>query len=239
MIASATAEHYRRAIEFVANDPNVDALVAIFLPPLVTRAEDVAAAIMDAASQAEPREAAAVGLHVIAGRAGPAEELRAAHPLLRVPGVGGDRVGPRCSLRRVAGPPSRSAPDAQRVAARRGCGHRRGRAWAGWWLAGAERGDGALRLLRVAVSRAADRHDAVRGRCGGREAGPRGRAQGNRPRSAPQDRGRRRAAPPQWCGGGARRGRRDGATVGLGRRCADRLPGPAHDSAAASRCSSA
>lgn len=42
MIASAPAEHYRRAIEIVANDENVDALIVIFTPPLVTRAVDVA-----------------------------------------------------------------------------------------------------------------------------------------------------------------------------------------------------
>ena len=49
MIASASAEDYRRAIEVVSSDPGVDALVVIFTPPLVTRAEDVAAAIREAA----------------------------------------------------------------------------------------------------------------------------------------------------------------------------------------------
>lgn len=48
MIASAPAEHYRKAIEVVAADENIDALIAIFTPPLVTRAEDVAEAIVDA-----------------------------------------------------------------------------------------------------------------------------------------------------------------------------------------------
>jgi acetyl coenzyme A synthetase (ADP forming)-like protein len=42
MIASAPAEHYRQAIEIVAEDENIDALIVIFTPPLVTRAEDVA-----------------------------------------------------------------------------------------------------------------------------------------------------------------------------------------------------
>jgi acetyl coenzyme A synthetase (ADP forming)-like protein len=49
MIASASAEHYRKAIEIVAADPNVDALIVIFTPPLVTRADDVADAIVTAA----------------------------------------------------------------------------------------------------------------------------------------------------------------------------------------------
>src|SRR6185295_17431386 len=47
-IASAPAEHYRRSIEIVGADPNVDALIVIFTPPLVTRADDVAQAIVEA-----------------------------------------------------------------------------------------------------------------------------------------------------------------------------------------------
>jgi len=42
MIASAPAEHFRRTLELVAADENVDSIIAIFTPPLVTRAEDVA-----------------------------------------------------------------------------------------------------------------------------------------------------------------------------------------------------
>jgi len=51
MIASAPAEHYRRAVEIVAADPNIDALIVIFTPPLVTRAEDVALSIADAVNR--------------------------------------------------------------------------------------------------------------------------------------------------------------------------------------------
>jgi len=45
MIASATADQYARAIEAVGADPNVDALVVIYVPPLVTDPEDIARAI--------------------------------------------------------------------------------------------------------------------------------------------------------------------------------------------------
>jgi acetyl coenzyme A synthetase (ADP forming)-like protein len=48
MIASAPAEHYRQAIEIVGADDNVDSLIVIFTPPLVTRADDVAREIVDA-----------------------------------------------------------------------------------------------------------------------------------------------------------------------------------------------
>ena len=47
MIASATAEQYREAIRTVANDPNIDSLIVIFVPPLVTRVEDVAQVISE------------------------------------------------------------------------------------------------------------------------------------------------------------------------------------------------
>jgi acetyl coenzyme A synthetase (ADP forming)-like protein len=48
LLPSATAEQYRQAIEAVAADASVDALVVIFVPPLVTQMEDVARAILDA-----------------------------------------------------------------------------------------------------------------------------------------------------------------------------------------------
>ena len=51
MIASAPAQHYRQAIEIVGADPNVDALIVIFTPPLVTRADDVANEISEAAQR--------------------------------------------------------------------------------------------------------------------------------------------------------------------------------------------
>lgn len=48
MIASAPAEHYRKAIEIAGSDPNIDSLIVIFTPPLVTRANDVARCIIEA-----------------------------------------------------------------------------------------------------------------------------------------------------------------------------------------------
>lgn len=52
MIASATADDFRQTIERLAADEDVDAIVAIFIPPLVTRADDVADAIRLAAPTA-------------------------------------------------------------------------------------------------------------------------------------------------------------------------------------------
>jgi acetyl coenzyme A synthetase (ADP forming)-like protein len=49
MIASATPEQYERTLREVAADPQVDSVIAIFIPPLVTKAEEVARAIHSAA----------------------------------------------------------------------------------------------------------------------------------------------------------------------------------------------
>jgi acyl-CoA synthetase (NDP forming) len=49
MIATAGAAHYRQAIEAIAAAGAVDALIAIFIPPMVTRAADVAAAVVEGA----------------------------------------------------------------------------------------------------------------------------------------------------------------------------------------------
>jgi acetyltransferase len=50
MIASANAHSYRMAVEAVLADPNVDAVIATFVPPLGIRQEDVAEAIVSVAS---------------------------------------------------------------------------------------------------------------------------------------------------------------------------------------------
>lgn len=52
MIASATPESYDRAVQLVAADPNVDSVLAIYVPPIVTRPADIANAIMRGASSA-------------------------------------------------------------------------------------------------------------------------------------------------------------------------------------------
>jgi acetyl coenzyme A synthetase (ADP forming)-like protein len=50
MIASATPAHYRAALEAVLTDANVDATLAVFVPPLGVRQEDVAESIVAAAA---------------------------------------------------------------------------------------------------------------------------------------------------------------------------------------------
>ncbi len=55
MIATASAEQYRRAIGTLAAHEGIDALVVIFIRPLLTRAEDVADAVREALAEL-PRE---------------------------------------------------------------------------------------------------------------------------------------------------------------------------------------
>lgn len=49
MIASASADSYRRAVTAVLNDDCVDSVLVIFIPPLVTHVDDVARAVKSAA----------------------------------------------------------------------------------------------------------------------------------------------------------------------------------------------
>jgi acetyl coenzyme A synthetase (ADP forming)-like protein len=52
MLATAPADHYRQAIPLLLDDPAVDAVLTIFIPPLVTDSGDAARAIADATHQA-------------------------------------------------------------------------------------------------------------------------------------------------------------------------------------------
>jgi acyl-CoA synthetase (NDP forming) len=49
MIASATPEQYFKAMQIVGGDAGVDAMIVIFIPPLVTKPEDAARAIAEGA----------------------------------------------------------------------------------------------------------------------------------------------------------------------------------------------
>src|SRR2546427_1299388 len=49
MIASATPAQYARTIKLVSADPNIDALIVIYIPPLVTAPTEIAQAIADGA----------------------------------------------------------------------------------------------------------------------------------------------------------------------------------------------
>jgi acetate---CoA ligase (ADP-forming) len=80
MLAAATAEQYSQGVQIVAADPHVDAVIVIFVPPLVTEAADVARALVDAAREIDRRKPI---LTVFMSTRGVPEALRA--PDVRLP----------------------------------------------------------------------------------------------------------------------------------------------------------
>jgi acetyl coenzyme A synthetase (ADP forming)-like protein len=60
MLASAPPAHYEAALNLVLSDPNVDSALVIFIPPLVTDADEVAAAIARAADHVPEKPVAGV-----------------------------------------------------------------------------------------------------------------------------------------------------------------------------------
>jgi acetyl coenzyme A synthetase (ADP forming)-like protein len=75
MIAAATADQYRATLGILADDDEVDALVAIFLPPLAVDSTDIARAICDSARQLQRRKPL---LSVFMSSRGVPDELRRA-----------------------------------------------------------------------------------------------------------------------------------------------------------------
>jgi acetyl coenzyme A synthetase (ADP forming)-like protein len=72
MIAGASAANYRECISIVAADPNVDAVISIFIPGLLTREGDIARALVQAAERVPDTPM----LTVFVASSGPPPELR-------------------------------------------------------------------------------------------------------------------------------------------------------------------
>ncbi|MCK6544523.1 GNAT family N-acetyltransferase [Myxococcota bacterium] len=70
MIASASAEDYERALEIVGRDPEIDAIIAIYIPPVVGQPPKVAAGIARGAGKV-PSEKAVVGVFISSAGAPP------------------------------------------------------------------------------------------------------------------------------------------------------------------------
>ena len=94
MLASAPADHYRRALAAILRDEQVDSVITIFIPPLVTDPADVAAAIAEAAGRVGDKPVLGVFM-----RAEGAPADAGADSLLCLPGVRGARAGARRHLR--------------------------------------------------------------------------------------------------------------------------------------------
>lgn len=81
MTAPADAEAYRRAVAVVGQDPNVDAVIAMYVPPMVTEPRSIAAAVASAAGDV-PADKPVVAVFLSASDSAP--ELSAG-PRGRVP----------------------------------------------------------------------------------------------------------------------------------------------------------
>ena len=102
MIATATAEHYRETIRILSEWDGIDALIVIFIRPLLIQATDVAAAIGQADRDHASPHPAAGRLHVAAGpRLHQGGERPADPQLSRGRGPG---TGPRDATRGLAAP---------------------------------------------------------------------------------------------------------------------------------------
>lgn len=121
MIASATPQSYRIAVEAVLKDPNVDGVIATFVPPLGVRQEDVAEAIVSVAARQTEKPV----LAVLMGRDGLPQglaELNAAGiPGYRFPESAARALAAmyrhRCWLERPVGVTGEFAIDREAVAA--------------------------------------------------------------------------------------------------------------------------
>ncbi len=54
LVAAASAAQFEQAVRILLGDPEIDALVAVYTPPIVTRTEDILAAVSRGASSARP-----------------------------------------------------------------------------------------------------------------------------------------------------------------------------------------
>jgi acetyl coenzyme A synthetase (ADP forming)-like protein len=177
MIATASADDYRRAIRAVAEAQIADTIIAIFVPPLVTQVSDVALAVRDAA---DALPAGVTLVSVFMSEHHPPPEL--------------ERDGTRVPAYTFGAP------------ARRGGGGDRGEP-GGWrWLDLARAHLAAAVVLRPAAGadrvRRRRRAGGTRRRAPRRGGGAEGRCS----RSAAQDGGRRRATRAVRRAGGAPRG---------------------------------
>ena len=80
MLAAAPPQHYGEALRILMRDPNVDCVIVIFIPPLVTSADEVAAAISDAIARGPHKPVAGVFM-----RSDAAPEALAAIPCFAFP----------------------------------------------------------------------------------------------------------------------------------------------------------
>jgi acyl-CoA synthetase (NDP forming) len=126
MIASAGAESYQKALSLLVADENVDAVIVIFVPPLVTGAPAVARAILAGGKGSrKPILSCFMGSHGVPESLKSPE--RGTHSLVRVSRGCGANARARGGVRKVARIGAGYRPQAPEREHHRGAGnHRRG-----------------------------------------------------------------------------------------------------------------
>ena len=183
MIATASAEDYRRTIETIGRAGVADAIIAIFIPPLVTAATEVAAAVSSAAEHIPPE----VTLLTVfmADDAAPIEPRRSGRPIpvYTFPEEAARALGHAAAYGRWRATPvgcipafDDCRPDEAAAVIARALGTGDG------WLAPTDV-DEPARLLRAALPGFAPGRGRGRRRTGGTRAGRHGGAQSRRSRA--------------------------------------------------------
>ena len=206
LLGSATAATYEAVVPHVLADPNVDALIVIFVPPVVAGADEVAAAIRRAVEPCERKKPVVAVVISADGHAQRAVRARLAGGRASLSGIGRPRARLRLRTLRLA---RARAGNRTRARRRQRQGPPRRRFGAGGipgLVAATPADPHAARGLRHPARRRADRAHRRRGRdCSPRARLPRRRQDGRA--GSPQDRYRRRRARPSRRRPGTRRSR--------------------------------
>ena len=111
LLGSATAATYEAVVPHILADPNVDALIVIFVPPVVAGADEVAAAIRRAVEDGRTDEAGRGGADQRRGHAQRAVRARLTGRRASLSGIGRPRARVRLRTLRLA--PTRSGNNAR------------------------------------------------------------------------------------------------------------------------------
>ena len=227
MIASATAEDYRRTIATVAADPEVDAMIVIFIPPQATQAADIRRAIVGAIDDVDRELPIATTWMRPDGLPEDLDEASAARiPSFAFPEAAAIALAKVCRYARWSRRPEGVVPtfvdldhDAVTATIAEALGRGEG------WLAPDEV-ERVLTATRLPVVASHQRGHAGGGGDGGRADRATGGPQGGRTRHRAQDRARRRASRPRRSRSGERRGAGDGRSGRPDRRVRRRVRRP-------------
>jgi acyl-CoA synthetase (NDP forming) len=114
MLGSAVGSTYEAVLPHVLADPGIDAVIVLFVPPVVAGAEEVAEAVVRGVERGAQPDKPVLAAFISDEGFPVAAPARLGCGGLRVSGVGGPGAGARRRPRRVAAPAGRRAARARR-----------------------------------------------------------------------------------------------------------------------------